>query len=96
MKNIREINERIAWLERLLLPLDGLSPGTDWAEWNRRVGLIWTEVDQCRDVSLRYSGGTCQFSMLGITTSNTAGFSHAAKSWLRKAREIVAAAEEAR
>ena len=88
--DVNEMRARVAWLEELLQPLDGLSPGKDWREWNRRVAVLWARVERRPGVSLKYTGGTCQFSMCGITTSAAAGFSAAARSWLRKANAILA------
>ena len=94
MKDITEIKAAIRRVEHVLLPLDGLTPGRDWAEWNRRVAVIWTRVAKWPGVSLRYTAGACQFAMCGISTSSAAGLSTAAKAWLDKARAIVAEAEE--
>lgn len=81
-----EIRDRIRWLERQLLKLDGFSWLTDRVEMRRRCDAIDAAIRLWPDASLRHNTDGSRLRMLGIATSCTAGSPGIYSNWLGRAR----------
>lgn len=81
-----QIRDRIRWTDAQLQRLDGLSWLRDHAMIHSTLDAICDAVRALPDGHIDTSSGTTRLTMLGITTTCTAGATGALHNWINRAR----------
>lgn len=87
---ISQLTARADWLSKQLLKLEGISFRENHALFRTRCDQIAEAVRQHPDARLKLGWDGAKLTMLGISTSCTAGAPGVYSNWINRARAIAA------